>query len=188
MLSGANTFTGGDTVTTGTLSVGADTNLGDAANTVTLNGGTLATTATFASARAVTLGGGVLSPNAATTLTLSGVLSGAGGLTLNGAGTLVLGGANTFTGGATITAGTLSVSADTNLGDAANALTLNGGHAGEHRDVHLGPGGDARRRRAEPERRDDADAVGGVERRRVGSTLNGAGTLVLTARTPSPAG
>ena len=69
----------------------------------------------------------MLSPNGATVLTVSGVLSGAGGLTLNGAGTLVLVGTNMFTGGATVTAGTLSVSADNNLGNAANAVALNGG-------------------------------------------------------------
>ncbi len=61
-------------MTAGTLSVGADGDLGAAANVVTLNGGTLQTTATFTSARTVTLGGGVLSPSAATTLTLSGAL------------------------------------------------------------------------------------------------------------------
>ncbi len=42
VLSGTNTFTGGTTVTTGTLEVSADTNLGRRPNAVTLNGGTLA--------------------------------------------------------------------------------------------------------------------------------------------------
>ena len=51
-LAGANTFTGGVTVTTGTLEVGADNSLGTAANAVTLNGGTLQSTGTFTSARA----------------------------------------------------------------------------------------------------------------------------------------
>ena len=75
---------------------------------MTLNGGTLVTTATFSSARNVTLGGGTLSPNSGTTLTLSGVLSGSAGLTFNDSGaTLVLSGTNTFTGGDTLTAGTL---------------------------------------------------------------------------------
>ena len=69
---------------------------------MTLNGGTFETKATFALARAVTLGGGGFSPNGGTTLTLSGVLSGGGGLTLNGAGTLILSDAgNTYTGGDT---------------------------------------------------------------------------------------
>ena len=58
----SNSYTGGNTITAGTLSVGADGDLGAAANAVTLNGGTLATTATFASARTVTLGGGAISP------------------------------------------------------------------------------------------------------------------------------
>ena len=48
LLSGdATRYTGGNTITAGNLSVGADANLGDAANTVTLNGGALETTATF---------------------------------------------------------------------------------------------------------------------------------------------
>ena len=50
------------------------------------------------------------------------MLSGSGGLTLNGAGTLVLSDAsNSYTGGNTLTAGTLSVGADADLGAAANA-------------------------------------------------------------------
>ena len=109
----------------------------------------------------MTLGGGTLSPNAATTLTLSGVLGGAGGLTLNGAGTLVLSNAsNSYTGGNTITAGTLSVGADADLGAAANTVTLNGGTLvttgtfASGRAVTLGG------RDAQPERGDDADAVG----------------------------
>ena len=53
-----------------------------------VNGGTLESTATLVSARGVTLGGGTISPNAGTTLTLAGVVGGTGGLILNGAGTL----------------------------------------------------------------------------------------------------
>ena len=95
----------------------------------------------------MTLGGGVLSPNGGTTLTLSGVLSGGGGLTLNGAGTLVLSAAtNSYTGGDTITTGTLSVGADSNLGAAANAVTLNGGTLRDTATFTFGAGRDAGRR------------------------------------------
>ncbi len=55
------------------MQVSADNNLGGT-GAITLNAATLQTTATFTSARNVTLGGGSLSPNAGTTLTLSGVL------------------------------------------------------------------------------------------------------------------
>lgn len=60
------------------------------------------------------------------TTTLAGVLSGAGGLTVDGKGVYVLTGANTFTNDVEVKDGTLGVSADNNLGDAANTLTLNG--------------------------------------------------------------
>ncbi len=86
VLTATNTYSGGTIIDFGTLSVGADANLGAASGAVTLNGGTLETTATFTSARNVTLGGGAFSPNSGTTLTLSGVLSGAAGLTFNSSG------------------------------------------------------------------------------------------------------
>jgi autotransporter-associated beta strand protein len=61
-------------------------------------------------------------------LTLSGQLSGTTNLTKLGAGTLVLSAANTFTGVVAINAGTLSVAADNNLGNAGNTLSLGGGN------------------------------------------------------------
>ncbi len=61
------------------------------------------------------------------TLTLSGVVSGAGGVTVGG-GTLVLSGTNTYQGGTAVTGGgTVSVSNDANLGNAAAGLTLDNG-------------------------------------------------------------
>ena len=108
-----------------TSSVSADGDLGDAANTVTLNGGALVTTAAFTSARNMTLGGGAFTTNAVG-FTVSGVLSGAGGLTENGTGALILTGTNTFTGGVTISSGEVEISADNNLGNAANNITLSG--------------------------------------------------------------
>ncbi len=78
--------------------VGADSALGASAGGISLAGGTLATTASFQSARAVTLGsgGGTISPAAATSLTLSGTISGSGALVKDGAGTLILTGTNTY--------------------------------------------------------------------------------------------
>ena len=60
------------------------------------------------------------------TATLSNVVDGTQGLTKAGAGTLVLGGANTYTGGTALNAGTLSVGANNQLGDAAGGITFNG--------------------------------------------------------------
>ena len=64
ILSGTNTYVGGTTVTAGTLEVGADANLGatGSGNGLTLSGGLFESTATFASARRSTLGGGAIGP------------------------------------------------------------------------------------------------------------------------------
>src|SRR5207248_886239 len=60
--------------------------------------------------------------------TLSGTISGAGPLKQSNGGTLVLTHANTYSGGTTVSAGgTLCVTADSALGAAAGAVTLNGG-------------------------------------------------------------
>ena len=124
--SGVNTYTGGTTLSAGTLAVGADNNLGGT-GALTFNGGTLNTTATFSSARDVTLSGaGTINTDGATTFTESGVISSTGGLTKSGTGILVLSGVNTYTGGTTVSAGTLAVGADNNLGG-TGALTFNGG-------------------------------------------------------------
>ena len=82
----SNSYTGGNTITAGTLSVGADADLGAAANALTLNGGTLKATQTFTSARPVTLGGGAFSVSSGKTWTLTDAITGSGGLTMNGVG------------------------------------------------------------------------------------------------------
>ena len=130
VLGGSNTYTGGTFVHGGVLSVSADDNLGAAGTRVTLDGGTLSVAGTGfnTTARAFTLGanGGSLDiADAGNTFNLAQTLDG-GGLSKLGAGTLVLGGANTYSGGTAVQSGTLSVSADQNLGAAAGGLTLNG--------------------------------------------------------------
>ncbi|WP_167514663.1 autotransporter outer membrane beta-barrel domain-containing protein [Mesorhizobium intechi] len=112
VLSGANTHTGGTTVSGGVLSVAADNNLGAAAGSLTLSGGALRNTAAFASARNVTLSaaGGTLDTVA--DLTLSGAISGSGNLAKTGAGTLVLASDNSaFTGAISVGGGTLAAGA-----------------------------------------------------------------------------
>ena len=93
-LATANGYTGGTAINGGAISISANANLGDAAGTLALGGGTLQTTATLTMSRATTLngGGGTFDTASSTTLTHSGDIGGTGGLTKSGAGTLVLGG------------------------------------------------------------------------------------------------
>lgn len=120
-LSGANTYAGRTEINGGTLSIGADNNLGAAPVAATTGhlrfaGGTLDSTATFTlnANRRITLnaGGGTFAPDAGTTLTYAGVVSGVGGLVKTDAGTLRLSGGagnNTYTGTTTVSGGTLAL-------------------------------------------------------------------------------
>ena len=115
----------------GTLSISADENLGDASGGITFTGGTLGTTASFTSARAITLNtAGTVQTDAGVITTLSGVIAdgagGAGSLTKSGAGTLVLSGANTYTGTTTINGGTLRAGAADVIAT-SSGLALNAG-------------------------------------------------------------
>src|SRR5690606_39598188 len=91
------------------------------------NNGALQTTANIASARNVTVAGNAtLLTNAGTGFTLSGAISGAGGLTKSGAGELILTGANTYAGDTTISAGTLRVGAGGTTGSITGDVVNNG--------------------------------------------------------------
>ncbi|WP_224545079.1 autotransporter-associated beta strand repeat-containing protein [Mesorhizobium sp. CA16] len=129
VLSGTNSYSGGTAINGGTVQVASDTNLGDASGGLSLNAGTLHTTADITSARAVTLnvGGGTFDTDSATKLTLTNTVSGAGTLTKEGGGTLVLSGANSYQSGTVINGGTVQITADANLGDAAGKVTFDGG-------------------------------------------------------------
>src|SRR5258708_4824076 len=130
-LSGSNTYTGGTTVEGGsTLEIGSAANLGNASGTLTLNNGTLETTASATLSENISLGssGSDVINTDGSNDTLSGVISGSGGLTETGGGTLTLTGSNTYSGGTTIEGGsTLEIGSATNLGSASGGLTLNNG-------------------------------------------------------------
>ena len=64
----------------------------------------------------ITNGGYTLTLDGSNSTTLSGVISGTGGLTKNGSGALTISGNNTFTGGVTLSVGTLNVNNDFALG------------------------------------------------------------------------
>jgi autotransporter-associated beta strand protein len=129
-LSGTNTYTGGTTFAGGTVSVSSDANLGDAAGSLTFNGGSLQVTGTAftSTARAITLGagGGTFDiANAANSFSVTQGMTGTGGLTKTGAGTLILSGANTYTGATTVSAGILDIQDSIASSTVTNNATLN---------------------------------------------------------------
>jgi autotransporter-associated beta strand protein len=134
----ADTFVTGNT----TLSVASDSNLGfgstshadgsTSPSVLTLDGGTLLTTADFTSARPISLGpdgDGTIDTGGHMDM-LSGVISGSGGLTVASTpagGTLILTGVNTYTGPTTVNAGTLVVGTDSSGKLGPGMVTVNSG-------------------------------------------------------------
>jgi fibronectin-binding autotransporter adhesin len=139
VLGGNNSFSGGVDVVLGTLSISADANLGadpgtaTASNVVIQFGGTLLATTSFTlnsnRGLAVASGGGEIDVAAGQSLAYGGIIAGVGLTVGSGThtGAFTLSGINTYTGPTTIDAGTLSVGADGNLGNAAGGLVINGG-------------------------------------------------------------
>jgi autotransporter-associated beta strand protein len=153
-LSGANSYSGGTTLSAGTLLVGDDSALGTGA--LSLNDG--ATLAAMSSATRTLANNGVAGGDftlgqatggtgqlvLAGTLdlggarrqitvnnekdTISGVISGAGGITKAGAGALALAGANSYSGGTTLATGTLNLNHAQALG--TGTFTITGGTIG----------------------------------------------------------
>lgn len=106
MLVEDNTYSGGTTISGGTLQVG----VGGAGGTLGTGGVT---------------NDGVLAFNRSDFLSFANDISGTGSLVNSGIGTLALTGANTYSGGTAIHAGTLSISSDANLGAVPETLTTN---------------------------------------------------------------
>jgi autotransporter-associated beta strand protein len=124
-LTATNTYSGGTTISAGTLAVSADANLGDTSGGLSFGGGTLQYLAGFTSNRGVTLnaGGGMFDTNG-NSVSIAGVISGSGDLTKNGTGTLTLSGANTYSGTTTIVAGTLAAQNAAALGTTDAGTTV----------------------------------------------------------------
>lgn len=134
----ASTYTGPTSLLGGTLSVACLANGGQASSigasgpasaNLTFNGGTLLYTGgTIAIDRGMLMqGNGVVSiDSAATTLEISGAITGAGNLGKTGDGTLVLSGANTYSGGTNVYGGTLRVLSSSALGTGGVRMGLAG--------------------------------------------------------------
>jgi len=119
-------------LTGGTMSINGISGVGITSQSgkydLNLGGGTLAAGASWSSALNMNLtgvnGAVTFNPNG-NVITLSGVLSGTGGLTVNGAGALILNGANTYTGITTVSAGS-TLQFDTTGSSPSSLRLLNG--------------------------------------------------------------
>ncbi len=129
-LTGTNTYSGGTTISAGTLSISAEANLGAASGALTFDGGTLQVTGTGLTSTSRTInwganGGGFDIVEGNASFGVGQALAGPGALTKEGAGTLVLSGANTYAGGTNNNAGTLVLDAIASLaGPVVNNATL----------------------------------------------------------------
>lgn len=127
ILTGDNTYSGGTTITSGTLQVAGDTNLGAPETGITFNGGTLKYGEAFDTARQVTLesGGGTFDTNEHNVSLLTEV-EGNGQLTKTGKGSLTLTLDNTYTGGTTIEQGVLQLGNGGDIGSIQGDIVDNG--------------------------------------------------------------
>ena len=105
-LTGDNTYSGGTTISAGTLQLG--------------NGGTTGSLA------GNILNNAILAFNRSNALTFGGVISGTGAVQQNGAGTTILTADNTYTGGTTINAGTLQLGNGGTAGSIVGNVLNNG--------------------------------------------------------------
>jgi len=127
-LTGTSSYTGGTSILGGTLSISSDANLGAASGGLTLDGGSLQVTGSFASSRAVTLGnaGGAIDVLSGQSFSHSGTISGTGGLTKSGDGKLTLTGTSTYSGATTVSAGTLYINGSGAMSAASDYTVASG--------------------------------------------------------------
>jgi autotransporter-associated beta strand protein len=129
VLSGANTYSGGTTVSAGRLQIAGAGTLGATTGTLGVSGGILDLGGTTQTTGALTLSGGVIEDGTLKSSsfgveagTVSATLAGAGALTKSSAGTVILSADNAYTGGTFIRGGTLAVGNNNSLGTGPVAL------------------------------------------------------------------
>ena len=177
ILSGTNTYSGGTTISAGTLSIGSDTNIGSGTNTIG-NKGTLLLSGNGTYTNDWTLSGAGSAIATDNNNTLSGVLSGNGGLTKTGTGTLTLTGNNTYAGGTAINDGTLkgNIASGTDLSIAASAI-----YDGDNKARSVGGlNGGGKILNTDGLTVQSGDFAGFIDNSNTSLTKTGAGTLTLT--------
>ncbi|MDP1609038.1 MAG: autotransporter domain-containing protein [Chlamydiales bacterium] len=128
LTTGLNTYTESTQILSGTLQVFQDANLGSSSNSVTIGNGTLQALGSFSSPRSITLSGSaIVNTGLSSTLTLTGIITGAGSLSVTGTGVLALQGVNTYISSTQIVSGTLQIAQDSNLGNSSNNLVIQNG-------------------------------------------------------------
>lgn len=130
-LSGANTYTGGTTISAGSLLIADGGTLGATTGPLTVSRGTLDLGGTKQTTGALTLTGGTIEDGTLKSTLfdlqagiVSATLAGTGALTKSGSGTVVLSGTETYAGATTIERGTLDV--EGNITGTSN-VTVNAG-------------------------------------------------------------
>ena len=128
-LSGNNTFSGGLTITLGTLFVSANENLGASTGSVTMNGGNLAANGSFVANRNLTLnstnGAFIIDPG--NVVEFTGSVAGNGDLRVTSGGTLILSGAGSNgSGGGSIGPGSV-LALRNGVSFGTGTLTMSGG-------------------------------------------------------------
>ncbi|MDA7916682.1 autotransporter-associated beta strand repeat-containing protein, partial [bacterium] len=107
ILTGANSHTGGTTISSGTLQIGEAGTTGSVVGNITNNSALI-----FDRSDAISYGD---------------IISGTGSVTQNGSDTLTLSAANAYTGGTTVNSGTLSLTYGAQIGAIRGDLTINSG-------------------------------------------------------------
>ena len=130
LLTANQTYTGGTTVSAGTLQIGNGSTGSIAASSATsiASGSTLTLNLVDGAAFSNSVANaGNLNFSQAGALTFSGAISGAGSVAMSGSGTTTLTGVNSYTGATSVSAGIMSLNGSWDLGASAAAISVNQG-------------------------------------------------------------